>query len=188
MPPGEELGRRKINQIFMVGDHVDCFGSAFEVVTPTLERFEDGQELLVVDIVIELRAGEGAGVESDWVEFIFGSEDGEDCSEGVVGGISFNDNLGVRNPMGKNRSRSESLLERPEGFPTSIGEVPSYTFPSESGERNYDVRIFLNEAVIKVAETKEGLNVLDIPRFWPVQDSSDFLRGYCKSFRRQDIA
>ena len=168
----------------MICNNIYQKGGAFQVVLPGLESLKYCKKFLVMNIVVQFWWSKSLGVESDWVEFIFRSEDGKDCSEGVVGGIGFNDNLGVRNPMGENRSGSESLLERLEGFLTSIREVPSYTFLSELGERNYDVRILLNEAMIKVAEAKEGLNVLDILRFRPVQDSSDFLHGHCKFFQR----
>ena len=39
----------------MVGDHIDQRGRAHEVMSPVLEGLEDGQQLLVMGIIIQLR-------------------------------------------------------------------------------------------------------------------------------------
>jgi hypothetical protein len=52
----------------VVGYHVDRSGGAFQVVAPDAERFEDRVEFLVVDVVVELRWVEFAGVECYWVD------------------------------------------------------------------------------------------------------------------------
>ena len=53
----------------MVGDDVDGGGGAVQVVVPDPEGFEDGEEFLVVDIVVQFGWVEGPRVESDWVYF-----------------------------------------------------------------------------------------------------------------------
>lgn len=50
----EEFGRRKIFQIFVVGDDVDRCRGAFEVMTSNAERLEDSEKFLVVDVIVEL--------------------------------------------------------------------------------------------------------------------------------------
>ena len=87
------------------------------------------------------------------MKFGVGGEYGEDCSKGVVGGIGFNDNLGVRQPMGKNRSTSKSLLESIKYFSTLFGKVPRNILPSELGKWDNNVGVFLNEAMVEITET-----------------------------------
>ena len=120
-------------------------------------------------------------MECDWVEFVVGGEYGEDCSKSIVGGIGFNDNLCIRYPMCKNRSRGEGLL-------TIVREVPDNTLPSKSGEWDDDVGVLFNKPLIEVTKTQEELNVLYIPRFWPFQDCLDFVRGHPEPLGGEDVA
>ena len=60
----------------MVGNHIHRSSAAFEVLAPMLEGLEDGQEFLVMGIVVEFRGIEGAGVESDWMKFAVGGMNG----------------------------------------------------------------------------------------------------------------
>ena len=89
--------------------------------------------------------------------------------------------------MSENRSTSEGLLKSPKRFPTGIGEVPSYTLPSELGERNYDVRVLFYKSMIEITKAKEGLNVLNILRLWPFQDCLYFVGRHPESLWREDI-
>ena len=77
----------------MVCDNINQEGGALQVVLPGLEHFKYCQEFLVVNIIIQLQRGESVGMESDWVEFGIGGVDGEDCSESVIGGVGFDNNL-----------------------------------------------------------------------------------------------
>ena len=51
----------------MVGNNVDWGAGAFEIVTPSSEGLEDGQQLFVVYVVVEFGAHEGSGMECDWM-------------------------------------------------------------------------------------------------------------------------
>ena len=88
----------------------------FEVVPPDLERFEDGEEFLVVRVVVQFRSGEGPGVERDRMEFAGVRRDGQDTGDGVVGGVRLNGNLAVRYPVVKDRSTSKCRLEVVKAF------------------------------------------------------------------------
>ena len=52
---GQDLGAGEILQVLVVSDHIEWRGGALEVVLPVLEGFEDGQELLVMGIIVQLR-------------------------------------------------------------------------------------------------------------------------------------
>ena len=77
----------------MVRDNVNRESGALQVISPGLECLKYCQEFLVVNVVIQLRRGESAGMESDWVEFGIEGVDGKDCSESVIRGVGFNDDL-----------------------------------------------------------------------------------------------
>jgi hypothetical protein len=103
----EHLGSGKILEILVVCNDVDDVGRALEVVTPDRERLKDCKEFFVVCIVVELGWVEGTRVESDRVKIVVGGGgrrgrrrfrggirrigvDRDDCSDSIVGGISFN--------------------------------------------------------------------------------------------------
>ncbi len=61
-------------------------------------------------VVVEFGIVKALGEECDGVDFTIFKVDGEDSSNSVVGGISLHNQLSVGDPMGEDRSMSESLL------------------------------------------------------------------------------
>ena len=59
------------------------------------------QVTLIVNVVVELQSSEGSRVEGDQVNFgVFWRQDQENSGKCVVGGVGFEDDLCVWNPMG----------------------------------------------------------------------------------------
>ena len=56
----KEFGGCKVLKVLMVSDNVNWSTRTFEVMPPSLEHFEDGEEFLVMSVVVEFGAGEGA--------------------------------------------------------------------------------------------------------------------------------
>ena len=52
---GQDLRAGEVLQVLVIGDHIDRRGRALEVMLPVLEGLEDGQQLLVMGIVVQLR-------------------------------------------------------------------------------------------------------------------------------------
>jgi hypothetical protein len=71
-----------------------------------------------------------------------------------------------------------------EGAVTVIGDDPRSTLMGETGQRNDNVGVVVNETQVESSETKEGLNILHFPRLRPITDGFDFLLGHGKSIRR----
>ena len=138
----------------MVSDNINGMRRTLEVVPPGSESLEDGEQLLVVDIVVEFRGGKRPGVECDQMNFVFETY-GDDGSEGVVGGISLNDNRNVRDLLGQCWSRGEDLLEGVEGFLALFGPDPRSGRTSEAGEGDRNIRVERNEATIKISKSQE---------------------------------
>ena len=74
----EEFRGREILQVLVVGNNVDRGTGAFEVVTPSSEGLEDGQQLFVVYVIIKFGAREGSGMECDRMELAVLGVRGED--------------------------------------------------------------------------------------------------------------
>ena len=55
---GQDLGTGEVLQVLVVGNHIDWRGGALKVMSPVLESLEDGQQLLVMGIIVQLRGGQ----------------------------------------------------------------------------------------------------------------------------------
>ena len=118
LPPGQYLGSRKILKVLMIHNNVDGIGWTFQIVPPNLESFKDGKQFLVMCVVVQLRRSESARVKGNWVNFIIFINNREDCSESIVRGIGFHNELSIGNPMSEDRSRGKCFLERVESILT----------------------------------------------------------------------
>jgi len=65
LPPDQYLGSRKILKVFMIHNNVDGIGWTFQIVPPNLESFKDGEQFLVMCVVVQLRRSEGARVKDN---------------------------------------------------------------------------------------------------------------------------
>ena len=52
------------------------------------------------------------------------------------------------------------------------------------GQRNDNVRVVVDESLVKIGKTQEGLDVPDFARFGLVLDDLDFCGIYCKTIWR----
>ena len=48
----QDLGAGEILQVLVVGDHINQRGRALKVMLPVLEGLEDGQQLLVMGVIV----------------------------------------------------------------------------------------------------------------------------------------
>ena len=101
---GQDLGAGEILQVLVVGDHINQRGGALEVVSLVLEGLEDGQQLLVMGIIVQLRGGQSPQIVSDRSEF------GISANNGQYAGVGLDHKRSVGNPMSEDQSRSEGLL------------------------------------------------------------------------------
>ena len=124
LPSGQYLGSRKILKVLMIHNNVNGIGQTFQIVPPNLESFKDGKQFLVMCVVVQLCRSESARVKGNWVNFIIFINNGEDCSESIVRGIGFHNELSIRNPMSKDRSGGKCFLERVESISTGGVKLP----------------------------------------------------------------
>ena len=108
-----------------------------------------------MDIVIEFRSCKGPGVICDWVNLIVFRRNGrQNCGEGVVGGVGFNNKGLTGDPVGEDWCGSESLFEEIEGIPAFLREIPRSGLFSEASQRNGDIRVIENEMSVKVGKNR----------------------------------
>ena len=131
LPPGQYLGSRKILKVLMIYNNIDGIGQTFQIVLPNLESFKDGKQFLVMCVVVQLRRSESARVKGNWVNFIIFINNGEDCSESIVRGIGFHNELSIGNPMSENRGGGKCFLERVESILTGGVKLPRNVLPGE---------------------------------------------------------
>jgi len=115
------------------------------------------------------------------VEDLIGASDGKDSSDGVVRSISLHSQQSVRDPVGKDRSGGEGLLQEVKGRATILTKIPRNVFAGKPRERYDNVGVVEDEVMVKICKTKEGLDVLYLVGFWPVGDGFDFVGRHGKA-------
>jgi hypothetical protein len=87
-------------------------GGTFKVVSPYPKGFVYCKELFVVDIIIQFGGGECSGMESDQMNLsVVWRDNGLDCCEGIIGGVSFEEDQSIWNPMSQYWSSGEGLFQ-----------------------------------------------------------------------------
>ena len=181
LPPSQELGGCKVLQVLVVGDDVNGNCGAFKIVVPGPKSLVDSEELLVMGVIVELQSGQSPGIVGDRPNLLIRAMNGEDASDGIVGGVCLYDDQSIWNPMGEDRSGGEGIFEVLEGRATGVTEVLGNTFVGEAGQRSDNTRVIIYESLIKVRKPKKGLHVLDLPRLRPVLYGLHLLWRHSKS-------
>jgi len=70
LPLDQHLGHRKILKVFMICNNIDGIGQTFQIVSPNLESFKDGEQFLIMCVIIQLCHSESVGVKSNWMNLI----------------------------------------------------------------------------------------------------------------------
>ena len=96
----KKFGGGKIFKVLVVCYNINDGSRTFEVVSPDLERFEDGVEFLVMNVVVEFGGIEFSEVECHQVYFACFELNGQDGGKDIVGSVGFDNDGSVRNPMG----------------------------------------------------------------------------------------
>jgi len=78
-------------------------------------------------------------VKDNWVNFIIFVNNGEDCSESIVQGIGFHNELSIENSMSKDRSGGKCFLERVESISTGEVELPRNVLLDKACQWNNNV-------------------------------------------------
>lgn len=184
LPVSQEFRGGKVLEVLVVSDNANWNHRAFEIMVPGVEGFKDGQQFLVMDIVVEFRSSESVGVEHHWANLAIWAGNGENAGDSVVGGISLDDDQSTWNPMSEDRSGSEGTFELLERG-TVVGENPRSVFLRESSQRDNNVRVVEDELAVEIGKAKERLDVLHLARFPPILNCLDHGIRHSETTRRK---
>jgi hypothetical protein len=101
----------KILKILVVSENLSWLGRKFQVVSPMFEGNNDGQEFLVIDLIVCLSREELARVEGNRVQTSFIIILAADSSHSIIRSIWLNDTGLGRVIMAEYRARAEGSLE-----------------------------------------------------------------------------
>src|SRR5258707_7337442 len=127
-----------------------------------------------MDLVVTFCIREPFQHEGDWLVHAICLCLGEDCSCCKVGGITFEAEATGLRWEGEDRGRGDGLLQGIEHFLLSCAPGPLLGLAGECIKEVSDVREVMDELLIEVHKTKEGLDLLDLHWGWPLCDSTDF--------------
>ena len=76
--PCQNFGSGKVFEVLVVCDDIDWNWSAFEVMAPGFESFEEGQDFLVMHTVVYFWRHEGSRVKDYGVDLVVGRINGRE--------------------------------------------------------------------------------------------------------------
>ena len=141
----------------------------------------DSRELLVIGVIVELQSGQSPGIVDKRPNLLIKATNGENAGNGIVRVVCLHNDQSVWNQMGEDRSGGEGVFEVLEGRVTEVTEVSENTLAGEAGQRSDDTIVVIYELPIEVCKPKEGLYILDLPRFRPVLYGLHLLQRHNKS-------
>ena len=136
----------------MIRNNVNGIGWTFQIVLPNLESFEDGEQFLVICVIVQLYQSKSARVKGNWMNFIIFINNGEDCSESIVQSIGFHNELSIGNPMSEDRYGGKCFLERVESILIRGVEFPRIVLLGEACQWSDNIQVVEDELVVKVCE------------------------------------
>ena len=81
---GQDLGAGEVLHVFVVSDHINRRGGALEVMLPVLEGLKDGQQLLIMGVIVQLRGRQSPRIVRYSSELRVGANNGQNASDGIV--------------------------------------------------------------------------------------------------------
>ena len=85
--------------------------------------------------------------------------------------------------MQENQGGRKGCLECFKCLSALGSEIPGGAFSGESYEGNHDIWIAVDEPMIEIGETEEGLYIVNLLRLRPVLDCLDLLSAHLESIR-----
>ncbi|KAG6863667.1 hypothetical protein C0993_010690 [Termitomyces sp. T159_Od127] len=142
-----------------------------EVGPPLLEGFNNGKELFVVDVIVELHRDHQADVEGNGLKLVTARVHLQEyTSNGIVRGIAFKDNKEGGVKVVEDGDGGEGFFEEGEYALALAVPVLWSVLSCELIERFGDPRVIINEPAVEVSKTKKELHLLHILGQRPIED------------------
>ena len=160
----------------MVGEDLYWEGRAMEIVAPQFQGAEDGEELVIIDIVITLGGREGLQEIGAGVPVAVGVGLEKNSTGRIFRRISGNGERGGEIREVENGLREEETFKRVERGLAGRGPVPQKVFLCKVEERASNVGVVGDEASVEIGEAKERADIFHLGWSRPTCDPVEFNR------------
>jgi len=158
----------------VVGKDLDWEWGAMEVVSPGFKGTDDGEEFVVIDIVVSFCLRERLGEVGTGVPISIGVHLEEDSTRCVFRGIGSDGEGGGEIGEVKDGFLQEKGFEGVKGGLAGGSPVPLEVLFCKVDEGAGNVGVVRNESSVEVGKAKEGAYVLDFSWGWPFGNSVKF--------------
>lgn len=182
------LGGRELSQVLVIRDHLDLVGLSFQVNSPMSKSFDDCEEFLVVDFVVELRRRHLSRKIRDGPQLSFVVSLAQACSDSFVGCIRF-----YRSFLGwvkyhQDGFRGEARLQFLKRSFSLCCPLELLIFLRHLGKRCSYRGVPLDELSVEVRKTQKRLDFLDGCRLGPAGDGFNLLLVHFQPSSRYDVS
>ncbi|KAG6894983.1 hypothetical protein C0992_003658 [Termitomyces sp. T32_za158] len=163
----ELLGRPEVFQVLVVCPNFKLVPRTFQEVTPLLQGPDDGQHLIVVNLVIVFHGIEAFGVEGHRVPLlVLRGLLRQDCTSCEVRAVGLDAERTVVVGEDEDRLGGDGRLQSIKSPLLCIPPGPSYVLSSEVKQQPCVVGEVLDEPLVEVGEPQEGLYFLLVLGLW----------------------
>lgn len=141
MPTGECLSCRKVLEVLVVCDNVDCKRGSLKIMTPVSKGIINSKKLLIVHVIVEFWRGERSALECDRMKLPVISENGENGCNCILRCVGLGHDLAARNPVLEDWCHSECVISvQPlttsgylQQLPVTSGNLRNLPLPTSRG-------------------------------------------------------
>ncbi|KAG6876283.1 hypothetical protein C0993_004460 [Termitomyces sp. T159_Od127] len=167
----------EVLEVVVVQVDLNLMQGALEVSPLLFEGFDNGEELFVINAIVELYGDHQVGVEGNGLELVTTEVHLEEYTgNGIVRGITFKYDGKGGVEVAEDGGRGEGFLEESEYTLASAVPVPWGVLSHELVEGFGDSKVVINELAVEVGETKKGLYLFYVPGQRPVENGLHFSR------------
>jgi hypothetical protein len=149
----------KILKIPVVSENFSWLGRKFQIVSPMFEGNNDGQEFLVIDLIVHFSREELARVEGNRMQTSFIIILAADSSQSIIRSIWLNDTGLGRVIMVEYRARAEGFLEGIECLLGSRGPFELCILLEQGCQWCCNLGVVLHKASVEICKAQKDLDI-----------------------------
>src|SRR5882762_2074045 len=102
-------------KVLMIRENFKSVGTSFEIVSPFLQSFDDGQEFTIIDVIVAFSLNKRLRHEGDWMPKSIGTGLRQNSATSVLGRVAFKTKGGQGIWLDEDGSFEEAGFESIEG-------------------------------------------------------------------------
>ena len=143
----------------MVAKYLNQKGSSLKFRALLLKVFNNGKQLLIINLVVIFGGGQKIGVESNRKKSTVRSVLRQDASRGVVRRVSFYNVGQFRVEVSKDRYRVKGLFKSLKSVFTGFIEYERDVFTGQSYERGDNLREIRYKSSVEISKPNKGTDI-----------------------------